>query len=303
MKRIEQLYALQWTSRKGEVNLRGLLELLHALTFEVCKPRDFLLQSHTAVSLSIPLGFVHPFEALQTFFVHGAINSYLWTILEISVHLQHWKLEISYLPLCIGFFRTTCWAPTNFVLQIKMMTRAHPFVNLSLLRVASQVCGQPSSPAQHPYWGSSPWKASVKIFLQEGIKAESESRSVMKVVLTVDIFSCVVFCDSCFAIFPAANKNTFKKKNKSSPQEKKVVSLSYLYYLTIYPEFSQLNSLYGFRRQGRKSPFSSPERILVQPTWLVSKVFKLNMRYIIKLNMAFTSHFEEVFIPLVRCFP
>lgn len=57
--------------------MHGLLELLNALTFEVCKPHDFLPQSHAAVSLSIPLGFVHPFEALQTFFMHGAINSYL----------------------------------------------------------------------------------------------------------------------------------------------------------------------------------------------------------------------------------
>lgn len=87
----------------GEVNSRGLLELLHALTLEVCKPHDFLLQSHTAVSLSIALGFVRPFEALQTFFVHGAINSYLWMILEIFVHLQHWNLKISYLLQYIGF--------------------------------------------------------------------------------------------------------------------------------------------------------------------------------------------------------
>lgn len=86
------------------MNLHGLLELLNALTFEVCKPHDFLPQSHAAVSLSIPLGFVHPFEALQTFFMHGAINSYLRMILEISVHPQHLKGKRSYLLLCIGFF-------------------------------------------------------------------------------------------------------------------------------------------------------------------------------------------------------
>lgn len=54
----------------------GLLELLHALTFEVCKPHDFLLQSHTAVTLSIPPGLLHPFEASQTFLVHGTIDNY-----------------------------------------------------------------------------------------------------------------------------------------------------------------------------------------------------------------------------------
>lgn len=52
----------------------GLLDLLHALTFEVCNPHNFLLQSHTAVNLSISLGLVHPFEASQIFLVHGTNN-------------------------------------------------------------------------------------------------------------------------------------------------------------------------------------------------------------------------------------
>lgn len=53
-----------------------MLGLLELLAFEVCKPHDFLLQSHTAVTLSIPLGLVHPFEASQTFLAHGTVNSY-----------------------------------------------------------------------------------------------------------------------------------------------------------------------------------------------------------------------------------
>lgn len=55
-------------NEEAEGRRRNLLELLHALNFEVCKPHDFLLQSHTAVTLSITLGLVHPFEASQTFF-------------------------------------------------------------------------------------------------------------------------------------------------------------------------------------------------------------------------------------------
>lgn len=111
------------------MKLHAVFELFHVLTFEVCKSHDFLLQSHTAVSLSIPRGFAWPFEALQTFFVHGAINSYLRTISEISAHLQHRELKISYLLLCTDFFRT-CWAPVNLIIQIKMIIGIHSFTNL-----------------------------------------------------------------------------------------------------------------------------------------------------------------------------
>lgn len=128
---IEQLHTLYCTSRRGEVKLHAVFELFHILTSEVCKSHDFFLQSHTAVSLSIPRGFAWPFEALQTFFVHGTINSYLRTISEISAHLQHRELKISYLLLRTDFFRTTCWVPVNLIIPIKTIIGVHPFTNVS----------------------------------------------------------------------------------------------------------------------------------------------------------------------------